>query len=111
MVSREQGGGQEGWEERPRVPCPLSSSHLAASILEALSWVSGGYPELRPAQRVCLGSYKERVGHSLHEGHMPSDLDTLVPFPGFLAMLLLIRTLRMVSVPRLKRTLPELSGR
>ena len=107
MVSRELGGGgQEGWEERPGVLCPLSSS-----ILEALSWGSGGYPELRPAQRVCLGLYKERVGHSLHEGHMPSDLDTLVPFPGFLAMLLLIRTLRTVSVPRLKRTLPELNGR
>lgn len=32
-------------------------------------------------------------------------------FLGFLVMPLLIRTSRMVSVPRLKRTLPEPSGR
>lgn len=111
-MSGEQGRGRIG-EARG----PLTSVLLTASSLHPwglMLGLRGWDPEPRPAWRFCLvipGSYKGRAGHSLREGHTHPDPDTLVLFPGFLAMLLLIRTSRMVSVPRLKRTLPGLNGR
>lgn len=47
----------------------------------------------------------------LHEGTESVLSEALASFLGFLVTPLLIRTSRMVSVPRLKRTLPEPSGR
>lgn len=101
MVSRARGDGRRGW------------SSLAAPILEALGEVWGA-ARAQASQEDLPGNpwiFKERAGKSLRESPSPSKPDTFAPFPGFLAMLLLIRTSRMVSVPRLKRTLPGLSGR
>lgn len=78
----------------------LPSEHLTPEVL------------ILEAQRLCLVVLDPTGKGCVVSTKAQSVLsEALASFLGFLVTPLLIRTSRMVSVPRLKRTLPEPSGR